>query len=94
MVERPSISDLQQEIARLQQQVAQLEARPSDRDGVAENGGERLFRKIFEHSNDAIFLIDPDLNETLDVNSRACKMLEYRRDELLTLPISVISHGT
>ena len=90
MVERPSISALQQEIARLQQQVAQLEARPSDPDGSAEDGGERLFRKIFEHSNDAIFLIDPDLNETLDVNSQACKMLEYRRDELLTLPISVI----
>ena len=82
MVERPSMSDLQKEIARLQQQIAELEARAPE--------GDLLFRKIFEHSNDAIFLIDPDLNETLDVNTRACDMLEYRREELLTLPISVI----
>ena len=82
MVERPSMSDLQKEIARLQQQIAELEARAPE--------GDVLFRKIFEHSNDAIFLIDPDLNETLDVNTRACDMLEYRREELLTLPISVI----
>ena len=93
MDERDSISDLQQKIAQLQQRIAELEDRPSGAtvDPVAaEAGNDILFRKIFEHSNDAILLIDPDLNETLDVNTRACDLLEYRRGELLTLPISVI----
>ena len=68
MEERPSISDLQQQIARLQQQIAELESRASE--GVratvdskpVDAGNDLLFRKIFEHSNDAIFFIDPDLN--------------------------------
>jgi len=94
MEEHPSISDLQQQIARLQQQIAELEVRPpagaTADSQPANTGSDLLFRKIFEHSNDAIFLIDPDLNETLDVNTRACDLLEYRREELLTLPISVI----
>ena len=88
MEERTSVWDLEREIAQLRRRIAQLEARPPETAlGAAD---EMLFRKVFEHSNDAIFLIDPDLNETLDVNSRACDMLEYRHEELLTLPISVI----
>ena len=96
MEERTSISDLEQEIARLRLRIAELEARPPGSGGASGSeaalGGadEMPFRRVFEHSNDAIFLIDPDLNETLDVNSRACDMLEFRREELLTLPISVI----
>lgn len=48
------------------------------------------FRKIFLHSNDAIFVIDPKNDAILDVNNRACKMLGYSRKELLSKTISDI----
>jgi PAS domain S-box-containing protein len=45
---------------------------------------------IFLFSNDGIFLFDPDLNEILDVNPRACQMLGYTKEEFFSLPVSVI----
>ncbi len=51
---------------------------------------EERFRKIFEHSNDAIFVIDPARDRILDANPKACGLLGYSRDELLSLPISAI----
>ena len=51
---------------------------------------EQRFRNIFNDSNDAIFLIDPEQDEILDVNSRACRMLDYSREVLLSLSISDI----
>ncbi|MFH1571760.1 MAG: histidine kinase dimerization/phosphoacceptor domain -containing protein, partial [Gemmatimonadota bacterium] len=51
---------------------------------------EARFRRVFEYSNDAIFLLDPGLNELLDVNPRASLLLEYTREELLGLPLSVL----
>ena len=45
---------------------------------------------IFRFSNDGIFLFDPDLNEILDVNPRACQMLGYTKEEFFSLPVSVI----
>ncbi len=51
---------------------------------------EERFRKIFDHSNDAIFVIDPAQDKILDVNSTACDMLGYSRNELLSTPISAI----
>ena len=61
----------------------------AERDRVLQESEER-FRKIFDHSNDAIFLIDPSRDEILDVNTRACSMLGYTQEELLSLSISVI----
>jgi formate hydrogenlyase transcriptional activator len=54
---------------------------------------EERFRKIFDHSNDAIFVIDPERDSFLDVNSKACDLLGYSRDELLSLPKAAL-HGT
>ena len=51
---------------------------------------EQRLSKIYDHSNDAIFVIDPIRDEILDFNQRACKMLGYSREELLLLPISAI----
>jgi formate hydrogenlyase transcriptional activator len=51
---------------------------------------EERFRKIFDHSNDAIFVIDPSRDEILDVNSKACNMLEYSREELLSTTITAV----
>jgi PAS domain S-box-containing protein len=51
---------------------------------------ENRFRKIFEHSNDAIYLIDPESDLILDVNPTACLMLGYSHAELLALDVSAI----
>jgi PAS domain S-box-containing protein len=51
---------------------------------------ERKFRKIFEHSNDAVFLLEPAHNLIIDANSRACEMLGYSREELLTIGVTAI----
>lgn len=51
---------------------------------------EERFRKIFAHTNDAIFVIDPPRDRIVDVNDKACKMLGYSRAELVATPISAI----
>ncbi|ELZ13167.1 GAF sensor signal transduction histidine kinase [Haloterrigena salina JCM 13891] len=43
------------------------------------------FRKIFEHSQDAIFINDPYADEILEANPAGCEMLGYSREELLEL---------
>ena len=53
---------------------------------------EERFRKIFTSSNDGIFVLDLQNGKILDVNPRACMMLEYSHEELLAIPISAI-HG-
>jgi PAS domain S-box-containing protein len=45
---------------------------------------------IFDHSADAIFIIDPLRDRILDANSRACSLLGYSRAELLAMPVSAI----
>jgi len=54
---------------------------------------EDRFRNVFEHSNEAIFLIDPEADEIVDANSKACRMLGYEREQLLALPLSAIHPG-
>ncbi|MCH8948540.1 MAG: PAS domain S-box protein [Acidobacteria bacterium] len=51
---------------------------------------EERSRTIFEQSNDAIFVVDPERDQILDVNAKACTMLSYSREELLSLPMSAI----
>lgn len=46
---------------------------------------EERFRSIFEHSNDAIYILDPEKDEFLEINERAAEMLEYSVDELKRL---------
>lgn len=50
------------------------------------------YKQIFEHSNDAILLIDPFLDQIIDANSSACKMLDYNHDEIISLTASSL-HG-
>ena len=52
--------------------------------------GEDLLRKVFIYSNDAIFVLDPLGDRILDANPKACAMLDYSRDEMLSTPISAI----
>jgi PAS domain-containing protein len=53
---------------------------------------EERFRKIFEHSNDAILLVDPVLDQIIDANRQAFTMLGYTPGELFNLPATAI-HG-
>jgi len=47
---------------------------------------EERYRRLFEESNDAIFLHSLD-GAILNANRQACKMLDYSHDELLTMSI-------
>ncbi|NBC16422.1 MAG: PAS domain S-box protein [Bacteroidetes bacterium] len=51
---------------------------------------EERFHKVFEHSNDAIFIIDPAEDAILEANPKACRLLGYEYEALLQQPISVI----
>lgn len=51
---------------------------------------EERFRNIFDHSNDAIMVMDPAADKILVANQKACDLLKYTHEELLTLPVSAI----
>lgn len=51
---------------------------------------EARLRGIFEHSNDAIFVIDPAADRILEANARAAQMLGYSVTELAEIGISAI----
>jgi PAS domain S-box-containing protein len=51
---------------------------------------EERFRRIFNHSNDAIFVIDPAQDKIIDANEMAGNMLGFTRQELLAMPVSAI----
>ncbi|MHC4974478.1 MAG: sigma-54 interaction domain-containing protein [Planctomycetota bacterium] len=74
--------------ARLEETESRLNALRGLEEGLRKS--EQRFRAIFDHSNDAIFLVDVEHDSILDVNRRACEMLGYTRAELLSLPMSVI----
>ena len=44
--------------------------------------------RIFDHSNDAGFILAPSEDRIVDVNVRACELLGYSREEVLALSIS------
>lgn len=48
------------------------------------------YRRVFAGSNDAIFVVDPERDEILDCNGRACRLLGYDQDELKGMPISAV----
>ena len=54
---------------------------------VAIRESEQRFRTLFEKANDAIFL-ENERDEIVEVNERACALLGYSRQELLTMKVS------
>jgi len=84
--------ELMEDLASYRQKVKNLEEDLAKQNDMAEGlqKSEERFRKIFDYSNDAIFLVDPMQDEILDVNIKACKMLGYSREELLAVPMSLI----
>ncbi len=47
------------------------------------SSSEQRLRKIFEYSNDAIFVVDPTGDRILEANPKASALLGYSREELL-----------
>jgi PAS domain S-box-containing protein len=48
----------------------------------------KKFQTIFEHANDAIFIVDIDNDSIVDCNPAAAELVEYSREELLSMPAS------
>jgi len=46
---------------------------------------EDRYRKIFEHDNDAVMIVDLETESFLDVNPAAYELLNYSRKELLSI---------
>ena len=60
------------------------------RERAALRASEERFRKVFEYSNDAILVVHPGEDAILDANPRACSLLGFNREELLSRRISDI----
>ncbi len=54
---------------------------------------EQRFRMIFDHLNDAIFILDTQQGAILDVNQTMCELFGYTRDEARMIDINKISSG-
>ena len=54
---------------------------------------EERYRRIFDASYDAIFLLEADGGSILDVNEEACRMLGFSRDELMAMSAYDIHPG-
>ncbi len=52
---------------------------------------EEKYRRVFETTADAMFLLDPETRRVLDANTAACRLYGYRREELLDLDVSILS---
>ena len=48
----------------------------------------KLFRALIDHSNDSIFIVEPETGHLLDVNDTACETLGYEREELLGMDVA------
>ncbi|MDY6819292.1 MAG: PAS domain S-box protein [Halobacteriales archaeon] len=51
---------------------------------------EQRLDKTLQNTNDAVFIVDPQADEILECNQKACDILGYEREELLSLPASEI----
>ncbi len=71
----------------LKQSYEGLELRVAERTEEL-RASEESYRRIFEHSNDAIFAFDLPNDRIVDMNPKACEMLGYSREELLSLRVS------
>ena len=45
---------------------------------------------VFEHANNAAYVMDPERDRILAANDAGCRLLGYTREELLATPISWI----
>lgn len=77
-----SQTDAMSQLQAIREQL-QLESQNRQNAEKALQTSEERLRKIFEHSNDAIFVIDPKRDRVLEANPKASQLLGYSRDELI-----------
>jgi PAS domain S-box-containing protein len=82
-----SSEELLQELEQLREHHADCLPRQSDE---ARSVRTPHLQAIFDYSEDAIFVIDPERDRILDANSRACTLLGYSHAEMLSLPVSAV----
>ncbi len=82
------IRDDQGEVVERRGAVVDVTERRRAQDALRES--EERFRRIFENSNDGIFVLDLEGDRILEANSKAAEMLEYDLEELLGMPISAV----
>ncbi len=71
----------------------ELEVRVAERTAEL-RASETRYRQLIEQAGDAIFLVDRDSGQLLDVNNQACCALGYSREELLALTVSDVDLAT
>jgi len=71
--------------------MSSIQPHPEPAAPVAGNA-EAHYRLMVEGAGEAMVLLDPVADRYLQVNAAACRLLDYDRDTLLHLPISVV-HG-
>ena len=81
---------LQSQIAALEQLLEAHELTVIEQSERLERESEELYTKIFDFSNDAMLVSYPEQDKFIDVNPKACEMLDYSRAELLATPFSAI----
>lgn len=69
----------------LHEYTANLEQKVQERT-IELKQSEEKWRNLFEHAGDAIFVETP-AGDILSVNSKACELLQYTREELLSLKV-------
>ncbi len=75
--DRTSTNHLEEQLRSAQERIAELE-RDHESHHASEAAlrlSEERFRKIFESSNDGIFIVNLDEGRIIDANRRACQML-------------------
>ncbi|VAX24471.1 diguanylate cyclase/phosphodiesterase (GGDEF & EAL domains) with PAS/PAC sensor(s), partial [hydrothermal vent metagenome] len=80
-----SITEINQLIAGFDHMIGNINRRE-----ISLRKSEERFRNIFKNSNDAIFMIETKMDKIVEVNPKACAMLGYSREELLSTPMSAI----
>ncbi|MFZ0258292.1 MAG: histidine kinase dimerization/phospho-acceptor domain-containing protein [Gammaproteobacteria bacterium] len=48
------------------------------------------YADMFQHANEAMFLVDPERDRILEANAKACHLLGYSREELVRIPVSAV----
>ena len=77
------------EVDRLHRRVAELEASLTAHDELQREleRSDVRFRRLFDHSSDAIVVVDPEHAHVVDANPRACALFGYSRQEIRHVPM-------
>ncbi len=91
-----NVDELTRELEGLRQRIAELELQEGERgtkeiEEVLSRFCESTYSTIFNAASDGIFITDIETGKVLDVNTKACEMFCYAKDEMLRLRMRDIS---